>query len=205
MKTCNKCNIARALTEFKADPRNKDGLQGICKICNRLWNKKRREERRSGIGLIPITEKQCNSCGKTKPTSMFYKDLGIADGHATLCKSCRDVAMRKWREEHREEYNKYMREFRAGNKDWAKDTDLKRTYGIGLEDYKRMLEEQGHVCKLCKKPPQGKRPLVVDHNHETGEIRGLLCYGCNRKIVILDKSIEEREAAIAYVKGKSII
>jgi hypothetical protein len=201
MKTCNKCNIERNITEFKQDPRNKDGLQGICKICNREWNAKRRAERKLGIGLIAITEKQCNSCGEVKAVDQFYKDLGIADGRATICKICRDLSMNLWRESHRDEYNKYMRDFRAGNREWAKNTDLKRTYGISLADYNHMLAEQGGKCKLCKKGPQGKRPLVVDHNHDSGEIRGLLCYGCNRKISILEKSVEEQQEAIEYVKG----
>jgi len=43
-----------------------------------------------------------------------------------------------------------------------------------------MLNNQHGVCAICGKIQKGKRPLVVDHDHETGKVRGLLCYGCNR-------------------------
>lgn len=57
---------------------------------------------------------------------------------------------------------------------------LQTRYGITVEDYERMLAEQGGRCKVtdCRRLP-GKRRLDVDHNHQTGEVRGLLCRRCN--------------------------
>lgn len=94
--------------------------------------------------------------------------------------------MNAYRDKNRDKYNAYMREMRSSDKETFKDIDLRRTYGIGLEDYNRMLANQSNVCKICKNPAKGKRPLVVDHCHKTDRIRGLLCYGCNRLIVTLD-------------------
>lgn len=53
------------------------------------------------------------------------------------------------------------------------------------EDYDKMLEEQGGSCKLCPyKPVDGiHRALHVDHDHLSGKVRGLLCSGCNRKVI----------------------
>lgn len=59
---------------------------------------------------------------------------------------------------------------------------LRTTYGITIEDYDRMLEEQGGKCAVCGKKPR-KTSLAVDHNHRTGKVRGLLCFSCNYKIV----------------------
>lgn len=56
---------------------------------------------------------------------------------------------------------------------------LQRTYGLTLEQYAAMVEAQGGVCAICGKPPPGKFPLCVDHDHDTGRIRGLLCNPCN--------------------------
>lgn len=58
---------------------------------------------------------------------------------------------------------------------------LYRQYGITLEVYKELLAEQNGVCAICQQPPDSIHPgrLCVDHDHETGEIRGLLCNYCN--------------------------
>jgi hypothetical protein len=83
---------------------------------------------------------------------------------------------------------------------------LKQNYGISLETYNVMLAAQGGVCDICKGNetyvPKGQtevKPLSVDHNHETGAIRGLLCSNCN---YIVGHCKEDREvliAAIAYL------
>jgi Recombination endonuclease VII len=56
--------------------------------------------------------------------------------------------------------------------------NLRSRYGISSEEYNKIFKQQGGVCIICGLPPR-KRSLHVDHNHETGEIRGLLCHLCN--------------------------
>lgn len=59
---------------------------------------------------------------------------------------------------------------------------LKRLYGLTLADYKRMFADQGGVCAICAEPPtatKGPWKLHVDHDHETGAVRSLLCTKCN--------------------------
>jgi Recombination endonuclease VII len=71
------------------------------------------------------------------------------------------------------------------------DRDLRRLYGMRLDHYELLLARQGGVCAICGKPPlEGKR-LVVDENHQTRLIRGLLCARCNRL------TTEAREAYLA--------
>ncbi len=60
--------------------------------------------------------------------------------------------------------------------------NLSSSFGLTLDEYNELFKYQGGVCYLCKKPPNGRR-LSVDHDHQTGEIRGLLCTYCNRNIV----------------------
>src|ERR1044072_8714070 len=57
---------------------------------------------------------------------------------------------------------------------------LMRKYGISMEQYAQMLESQGGVCAICGKPPKGEKPLAVDHCHQSGRVRALLCPACNR-------------------------
>ncbi len=59
---------------------------------------------------------------------------------------------------------------------------LKRKYGMTPEDFDRMLLAQGGVCAICRKINVGGRTLVVDHDHQSGQVRGLLCTPCNTLI-----------------------
>jgi recombination endonuclease VII len=57
---------------------------------------------------------------------------------------------------------------------------VEKTYGISAEDYKKLYEAQGGRCAICKRATGAARRLAVDHDHKTGEVRGLLCKPCNR-------------------------
>lgn len=81
--------------------------------------------------------------------------------------------------------SKYMHiEDRATRKRMTNvDRQLRCRYGISLEDRNKMEAEQNGLCKVCGE----KKRLVVEHNHETGKIRGLTCDGCNTLIGQLEK------------------
>ena len=71
-----------------------------------------------------------------------------------------------------------QREYAESGKKKISDrkSHLKRKYGLTLEEYDAMLEAQGGVCAICGEPRPEERTLHVDHDHETGAIRGLLCF-----------------------------
>ena len=84
--------------------------------------------------------------------------------------------------------------------------DLRKQYGITLEDYYKMLEEQNHVCAICGRAEYATdhrsglpRALAVDHCHETGKVRGLLCTNCNRGLGKFNDNIERLANAIKYL------
>jgi preprotein translocase subunit Sss1 len=101
---------------------------------------------------------------------------------------------------------KYYRETQA-DKIGARIRQLRkrcRDHGITLDDYDRMWEEQKGVCKICKRPETREYHgilccLSIDHCHETGRVRGLLCDACNTGIGRLDDSPERLRAAITYL------
>src|SRR3546814_13941249 len=65
-----------------------------------------------------------------------------------------------------------------------RDSDLRRKYGITIEQYDELLKKQGGGCGLCGKTPEEEgKSLAVDHNHVTNEIRGVLCSYCNHRII----------------------
>lgn len=78
---------------------------------------------------------------------------------------------------------------RAECRDCCKSRDMKALYGITLQDYNTMFDEQDGVCAICFAPPNRNR-FNIDHDHSTGEVRGLLCWRCN---VTLGKVADDPE------------
>jgi len=82
-----------------------------------------------------------------------------------------------------------------------RELTLKR-FGLTEADYEEMLLNQGGVCAICKGPPKGRwNTFCIDHNHSTGEIRGLLCDMCNRAIGMLGDNPERVKQAYDYLNG----
>lgn len=71
-------------------------------------------------------------------------------------------------------------------------------YKMRPEDYERMLTEQEGQCACCGRIPD---KLVIDHDHATGEVRGLLCYACNTGIGLLRDSPSTLDLAKDYLQG----
>lgn len=127
------------------------------------------------------TEKRCRDCGETKPLNAFVKNNRAPDGYAYWCKACKQ---RKQRAEY---------DYDTGRNRW-----LKSKYGLSQAEYDRMFEEQGGRCAICRNEewcnPSGpvltrdgkrrssQRVLHVDHDHDTNQVRALLCNRCNRGI-----------------------
>jgi len=74
----------------------------------------------------------------------------------------------------------YIKEYHKYNPDQLRKNKLKYNYNITPSEYNRILGAQSGVCVICgKTPEENGRRLAVDHNHATGEVRGLLCTNCN--------------------------
>lgn len=74
-------------------------------------------------------------------------------------------------------------------------------YGLTMDDYESILASQKGVCAICGMPP-GRRPLSVDHCHDTGAVRGLLCHSCNTGIGFLKDSVDLLKKAAKYLNKK---
>lgn len=84
----------------------------------------------------------------------------------------------------------------------ARDYALRRIYGISIEQYNTLLRKQRHRCKVCKRHESEFRiKLSVDHDHKTGEIRGLLCTYCNRYVIGRHRDPTLLASAARYLKG----
>ena len=142
-----------------------------------------------------LTEKICTKCRIEKPPSEFYKDPTAKDGRDSRCKSC-GIA--------RASAYFTSPEGRLSNR----KAHYKRHYGPGMtpERYDKMFSEQNGVCAICGQPEivvdkrYGKvEELSIDHNHETGQVRGLLCHKCNQGIGLLKHDKVRLSKAISYL------
>jgi hypothetical protein len=87
----------------------------------------------------------------------------------------------------------------ADNKNRAKNSTLLYHYGITLDKYYMMKEQQNNVCAICKQPPT-KKGLSVDHNHSTNVVRQLLCTHCNLLLGAARENQDILEGAILYLQ-----
>lgn len=148
-------------------------------------------------------KKICNKCFIEKTAKHFFKDKSHSTGLYSICKECKTESTMVWREKNKEYYNQSMRDYnqREGRDVWRRNYEYKKKYGITLIQYNELLQKQNNACAICKKTKAGTRRkhFVVDHNHSTGNVRGLLCYGCNRALHTLD-NFQLLAAATEYIK-----
>ena len=120
--------------------------------------------------------KVCSFCKIEKDLTEFHKDKRNKSGVGNLCKSCKKTT--------------------------DKDYRLRNTHGISYDEYVSMVEERGNLCDICGQSPVGRDKndqLVVEHNHDTGEIRGLTCGMCNSMLGMAGDSAAVLMAGAKYL------
>ena len=151
--------------------------------------------------------KTCNRCGRDLPDGKFAKRArGTRRVLLPRCRECVQEDNRKaqkaWRRspEHRAEAAASKREWysKPENKLRVKDRQLRKDYGITLEEWQAKLAAQGGLCAVCKQPMTEK--INVDHDHATGEVRDLLCSGCNGGLGLFRDEPALLIAAEAYLR-----
>jgi hypothetical protein len=136
----------------------------------------------------------CKTCNKEKSFDNFPKNKMYKDGIRPHCIECR-------REYEVESYHKHKHK-RPYDYQYHRNDKLKRIYGISYAEYLNMLEAQGGCCAICGTNDTGKRKaFAVDHNHETGKVRGLLCSNCNTGIGNLKENEGIMLRAIEYLRN----
>jgi len=137
-------------------------------------------------------EYTCSKCLETKPEVDFGVDKNQARGRKYACKECVN----------RERRGRYKKENRRNH--------LKTKYGITPEIYDAMFNHQQGLCAICREPGKKRRgggraersaALYVDHDHVSGEVRGLLCHKCNAAVGLLHDDPGRIERAANYIRG----
>lgn len=152
-----------------------------------------------------------------KPVTDFYvrKGKGRGTKPASYCKSCyadlaaaqyqktkakRDAQMAAWRAANREKWNAYSQNWYRNNPRTATNTRIKKRYGITIDDYESLIAAQGDACAICGGHERNGTLFSVDHDHDTGKVRGLLCRTCNAAIGLFQERIDLIESALSYLR-----
>lgn len=168
LRRCRDCGVWKPVEDFHTSPRRPSGRGSYCQPCfnerskasyaKRVKEKHGREVRPPR--RVPLGHRYCPDCEAVKPLAEFPRNRSGFGGHGGYCEPCHN---RRGREAKQRLY--------GGNRQYH----LIRRYGIGQEEFDELLAEQGGVCAICG----AESPEHVDHDHETGYIRGILCFNCN--------------------------
>jgi DNA-directed RNA polymerase subunit M/transcription elongation factor TFIIS len=132
----------------------------------------------------------CKKCLQVLPEEKFSKKSGSARGYHYTCKDCHNTYSREtWYVKNSEKQKASSLKWKQGNKTAVRAT----RYGISKKEMTKLLESG--KCAICG----GDTALGVDHSHETGEVRGLLCRTCNSGLGFFRDSPELLQKAIQYL------
>lgn len=135
--------------------------------------------------------KTCTLCGQERPLDAFYRNKGSRGGRRAHCKVC-----------HSERAAARRKANLAQHRGRDRVTALRRSYGLTEDTYSEMLAAQDGGCAICGRPPSTRR-LAVDHDHLTGEVRGLLCSRCNTALGLFEDASDRLDAAAHYLRRVS--
>ena len=140
----------------------------------------------------------CTKCGDKLPATReyFYSDYRTKDRLQARCKTCHNKMTSQYYQNNIERIRAYKRKYKNKHKNRYKNQRLIRNYGITLEKYKQMFEQQNGKCAICNL----KRKLHVDHDHATEKVRGLLCTSCNNGLGRFKDSPQFLKRAIKYLE-----
>jgi hypothetical protein len=190
VKRCPDCGETKAVSEFGRNRRMADGLARYCKVCFRRRSTQSYRKRMAGQGKsvrervqAPDGHKYCARCAEIKPKGEFGSNRASKDGLTTYCKPCHAVVTRENKIKKYGSERNYLLQYR---------------YGITEDDFERMLAQQGGLCAICRAVPG----TFVDHSHQTGQVRGVLCFNCNNGLGHFGDNLVLLELAALYLDGE---
>ena len=150
-----------------------------------------------------MKNKVCIKCKRELSLEDFYKSTNKG-GYQNCCKRCTKKRMKDYYIDNSDKIKERQKEWNKNNKQHARDYSLNYRYGLTLEQYNDMFESQSGCCAICEiHQSELNKTLSVDHNHSTGEVRGLLCTACNQSLGKVKEDVNILNSMIEYIEKYS--
>jgi len=181
LKVCTSCEQELRVEQFNKHKLGRFGLESTCKNCRQHAKDKRYVKKQEALRV-------CKTCGltATKPEELELFVVGKNNrfGRSPYCKQCRNES-----DKQKQHNNSLVRRCKK--------------FGITVEQYEQMIVQQENRCAICSKHyddfnGRGKN-FHIDHCHESGEVRGLLCSNCNTGLGQFKDNVKALESAIIYL------
>lgn len=191
-RTCTRCGQEKPEDEDhfewtapSAHAGSKGYFRKVCKKCRSGQQVARMQRYKTDE-----TPRTCAACGVPGTRATF---------RGSYCPDCERIRQA--------EAQFRMMERKGGSYRYRRNIYLKRAYGITIEEYEVMLEAQGGKCAICGAPDGAadRLSLCVDHNHQTGRRRELLCVGCNFRVRNLGDDRGLFELTVAYIRKHEFV
>jgi len=147
-----------------------------------------------------ISIKTCYKCHTPKPITEFNKCKTHKDGLGSYCKACIKLSQEK----NKHSIVKYQKQYHIDNKESINERTRNHhfihRYGISKEKADKLVEQCCGKCQICGVSLSESNPPHIDHNHETGVVRGILCRCCNSGLGLFKDSPDFLNLAIRYLK-----
>ena len=192
---CFNCHIVKPVAEYSSGERR-------CNDCiNSIYSK------------FDFTHKKCGKCKIEKPIKNFYQSKATKTGIYPNCKDCSKESKKRSREKSidlKQKTKQYKQNYRKKhperNNGYYRRRNLSK-YNLSLLEYENILNSQNGACAICLKNEiindnfnKMAKLLSIDHDHNTGKVRGLLCNKCNTGLGLFEDSIESLVKAIEYLR-----
>src|SRR4051812_40352191 len=182
-KRCPDCDLTKSLDKFPRNSKRGDGRGMYCRLCIAIRQRASRERKAAAEGRVlrqrrdvPDGHRWCPDCETVKPLNEFPRNKSGTRGYGGYCKPCHNAKGKAT----------YQRLY-----DGAREYHLRRRYGITGAEVDAMVAAQGGTCAVC----DGK-PEHVDHDHATGQVRGILCFNCNQALGNVRDSVDVLQGLI---------
>jgi len=208
-RICTACGIEKPLSEYSYSNKVKrDKRRSKCKKCtsseSKAYYSKRKNMDKPRAEFKP---RPCTKCGVVKDKDDFGAEKRARDGYYRQCRECRYKAINEARKRRVEKHgwdavrdlddaNAYSREWRRNNPGRVRASMIRHKYGLSLQEVENLIASQDGKCAICR---EAQEDLQIDHCHDSGKVRGMLCGPCNRALGLFKDNPNSIKRAVEYL------
>lgn len=150
--------------------------------------------------------KKCCKCKALLEAVEFSKDKRRPDGLRSDCRSCLAAYNKAYQAKHKDRIKQQKKTYDKLHRNVVRERQVQKVYSLSADEHGALREMQANACAICYAPVETlRRDLAIDHNHRTGEVRGLLCDRHNMALGLFDDDTRLLRRAVDYLELPSLM